>query len=381
MSSEGRASGKHLLVLLLLCLSVWGWTYGLWDLWGADETRYTQVSRELLTRNNWLVLTVFDRPYDQKPPLSFWIYALMLKLAGGRISVWHLRLAPILFAMATLGMTYFLGRRVCGEKVGFLASLMVFTSTVFISEATEVKMDIMFTAWITLSLTLWLCRTKGEPLGLLRAFGVWAALAAAFFTKGPLAILIVISSIATEAWSEHTWKVFRDARTVWGLLGLGLLIAGWLHAQASAAGSEFVATQVRGETLNRLLHGAHDEPVWFYFNSLYQKIFTPWVLLWIPLFLRLRSGQMRFPKQLLPFAGWFAIPFLILIIARGKRPPYMLPLLPAMAIVTAWLLDRLIEERRFAPKLNRALCILFPILGVALLIAVIILQRFTQLHV
>jgi 4-amino-4-deoxy-L-arabinose transferase-like glycosyltransferase len=34
---------------------------------------FFSIPKELLPRHNWFLLTLYGQPYDQKPPLPFWI--------------------------------------------------------------------------------------------------------------------------------------------------------------------------------------------------------------------------------------------------------------------------------------------------------------------
>ena len=79
-TGQEPACWKQLGLLIALCLGLWAWTCGLWDLWGPDEARYVQIAKELLPRRNWFLLTLHGQPYDEKPPLPFWMLAGMLKL-------------------------------------------------------------------------------------------------------------------------------------------------------------------------------------------------------------------------------------------------------------------------------------------------------------
>ena len=103
----------------------WATSCGSWDLWGNDEGRYVQVAKELLGRRNWLHLTLFGSNYDNKPPLAFWLFAGMLKLNGGAVSAWLVRLPAVVFGTLTVVLTYLIGAHCYGKRVGLLAGLML----------------------------------------------------------------------------------------------------------------------------------------------------------------------------------------------------------------------------------------------------------------
>lgn len=357
---------RHLAFLALSCLGVWGWTCGLWDLWGPDESRYVQIAKELLTRHNWFLLTLHGAPYDQKPPLPFWLFAGMLKLNGGAVNSGLVRLPSIIFAVMSVLCTYLIGRRLWGDRAGLIAAFVLLTSAQFMEDAPTAELNIMYTGWTTLALCLWFMRPGAGKFSWPRAAFFWGAAAGAFFTKGPLAILIILSAMAGEAALARSLHPLSITRPIAGFILLIALIAGWLYLQMRAAGSQFVTTQVKGETLERFLHGSHEAPFWYYFPRLFTSIFIPWGVFLIPAGVRLRRLRQQLPHGMAALIGWIIIPFLVLTLANGKRQSYPLPLLPAMSLIVGWFFDQLMREHQIFPRIGRAFAILDAVVGLGL---------------
>lgn len=355
------------LFLFLMVLLLWGITCGLWDLRGADEGRYALVGKELLGRSNWLPLTLQGEPYDQKPPLPFWIFAGMTALNGGEISAWILRLPSILFAAITLICTFWIGRVRLGRSAGLVAAITLMTSAQFIDDAPTVELNMMFTGWITMSLAAWLTRPDLERMSLSRTVFMWVALACAFFTKGPLAIIIVLIAVITEAIGHRSWKVFRASSPFIGLPLLLAAIGGWLWAQKLAAGGEFVTGQIQGQTVDRFLHGSHEEPFYYYIPRIFTSIFAPWGVFLIPASILLWKQRKFRPLALDPILGLVGVTFLILCIANGKRQSYLMPLMPGMALIVGWFITRPGWREAMHPRIALALR------GILLMMAVILI--------
>ncbi len=347
------AAWKHLLVLFVLCMGLWGWTSGMWDLWGIDESRYVQISEELLERDNWFLLTLHDNPYDQKPPLPFWLMAGMLKLSGGEVVSGMVRLPSVILGTVSILLTYLIGRRFWNARAGILSALVLMTSGQFSGDVPSAELNIMFTGWTLLSMSVWLLAPGEGKFSLVRAACFWSALAAAFLTKGPLCLLVVFSAFVGQAWQARSASTFLRVRPFGGLLFLAAVVGGWLYMQGRAAGADFVATQVKGETLERFLHGSHSEPFWFYFPRLFTSIFVPWALVLVPAVVKIWSSRRKeLPSGMGTLAGWIIIPFALFTLANGKRESYLLPLLPAMALVVGWYIDRVQTERIRLPRLG-----------------------------
>lgn len=336
-------AGLHLAILIAAGLLLWATTCGLWDLQGPDEGRYVQVAKELLARGNWLVLTVGGDLYDEKLPPPFWALATLLRVTGGEPSAWLLRLPAVFAAIATVAMTYLIGRGLYGWRAGWIAAWIAMATPLVMENAPEAKLDMIFTGFVVLSLAPWLMRAPDRPLPWPQAVLMWAAMIGAIFYKGPLALVILLSVIGAEARARRSWGVFNQARTIWGIFGLALFFIGWYKLQQQFIGAKFVQTQLSEQLWQRVLHGDHGAPPWYYLPRIF-GVFFPWSLLLIPIAIDFWKRR-AIPAPVRPVAAWFLIPFLILSLASGKRQVYLLPLMPALALLAGWWL---------APRLSKA---------------------------
>lgn len=339
----------YISILLAGACALWVWNYGLWDLEGADEGRYVQVAKELLGRSNWLLLTVNGEPYDQKPPLPFWILAGMLRLAGGEVTSWAMRLPSVLAGIAAVLLVFDIGRARWGARAGFLSGLILLTAPLFARQTPTARLDVIFTAWITLSAWAWLSAPAGQMNSRLspgRICVLWLGLAGAFFTKGPLALIAVLGMLLGESWGSRSWSAWRSTRPLIGLPFVLGLIGLWLWSQHILVGEEFVGNQLATGTIKRLMEGAHENPPWYYALTLLEDVFYPWLFFLIPGLVYLwRNRREGLPEGIRPLIFWILPTLLVLHVATGKRTQYLLPILPAMALLTGWYIDRHFLER------------------------------------
>ena len=354
------------MVFTLLCVILWIIPAGLSDLSGPDETRYVLVAREWLAGDNPLALTLHGRPYDQKPPLAFILIALMLKGSGGEIASLAVRLPSILLGTAGVLATWMVGRRLFGSRAGFLAGLVLATSPQWMIDTLTAELNVSFSGWITLSLACWFLRGEGR-LSVARAAAMWALAAAAFFTKGPLAILVIVGVLLAECGVRRSFSPLQEAWLWQGLMFLGTLVAGWLLAQDASFGPSFVKGQVAGETIGRFLHGDHQAPFWFYPPRLFASIMFPWALLLVPVGLGMARGRAGDPPEAWVLAlGWVLLPLLVLTLASGKRESYMLPLLPGLSLLVGRHLDGFLARGQPTERVSVALSAFAALLSVAL---------------
>lgn len=341
--------------LFICCFVLWVLPAGLSDLRGADETRYVLVAREWLAGDRVIGLTLFGVPYDQKPPLPFLLLALMLKMSGGEISSLAVRLPSILLGTSAVLATWAIGRRHLGEIAGFFAAIILMTSTQWMMDTPTAELNVMFAGWLTLSLAVWFLRPIGG-MSPRRALAMWLLLAAAFFTKGPLALLIVTSVISAEAAIRRSWAPFKESRFAAGMLLNIALIGVWLYAQHLEAGSEFVKNQVSGETVDRFLKGSHEAPFYFYMIRLFTSIMFPWAFFLVPAANRIWKEVRTLPTVLgTALFGWGLVPLLILTLAAGKRESYPIPVLPGLSLLVGHYLSRLVAANKSGTHISLAL--------------------------
>lgn len=363
----------HLLILFVIGLIVLIIPAGVWDIRGPDEGRYTQVAKEILENNNWLTLTVLDEPYDQKPPLAFWFYAAALWANEGHVSAWHLRMPPILAAIGTVFLTYFMGRRFQNPQAGFLSGLILFATPLFLDDAPAVELNMLYTFFITATLFVYLMRNDLKAKFSTQEFlAFWGLLTCSFFVKGPVGILIVFSVPLFLAALEKQLKYFTATRPLPGFILLLGSMGFWFYAQKTTFGSEFVANQISGETVDRFLQGDHNEPFYYYFTRFFTTIFFPWIFLMIPALIAIgknRAGEFR---KYAVFLGWIIIPLIIFTIANGKRDSYLLPLLPAFALLTGTYFESHLQHLKLIKPLKIATAVLLALLTLAVAVAFVI---------
>lgn len=349
--SPAAPTWKHILFFVLLSVLLFVVPVGLWDLRGPDEGRYVQIAKEILKNNDWLHLTVLGKPYDQKPPLAFWFVALMLKLANGEVVSGLVRQPSAWAGIWTLILTYLIGRRHFGAQAAFVGALVTLSTPIFLDDAPTVELNMMYTFFIVLALWAWMNRPVANSLPWPRLLAFWAGVVGAFFVKGPLAFFIIASALLWAAYAHKSWRELKSLRAWAGIPLVALLIAGWMYVEKSVYGEDFVENQVAGETVNRLLHGDHAEPFYYYFLRIPISIYPVYSLFLLAAVIVLWKQRGRISPALSTLVGWTAFPFFLLCVASGKRQSYLLPLVPAASLIVSWfVVEYLVKRDRLVPK-------------------------------
>lgn len=100
-----------------------------------DEAIYADLARHMVQDGLWLVphttykpgrLPASFGPFLLKPPLSFWLEGLSMKVFG--VSEFAARLPSVLAAVATGGLVYYVGRKLYDRRTGLFAGLVFLTT-------------------------------------------------------------------------------------------------------------------------------------------------------------------------------------------------------------------------------------------------------------
>jgi len=130
--------GAILLTVLACLLFLPG--LGARDFWAPGEPIYGEVIRVMFEKSNWLVPTLNGQIYADKPVLYFWFALLVSKLAGG-VSEWTVRVPAAIGGLGLVLTTYQFGKTFYDRRTGFLAAIMLATSSRLFWESRFLRLD------------------------------------------------------------------------------------------------------------------------------------------------------------------------------------------------------------------------------------------------
>ncbi len=301
-----------------------------------DETRYVSVAWEMWSGGDWLVLHRNGVPYHHKPPLLFWLIGAGWSLFG--VNDWWPRAISALASLACLSLTGAIARRLwpSEEGIGERAGWLLLGGVFWLFFSTSVIFDILLTACVLLALLAALRAWQGESRGTWGLFGV--ALGLGILAKGPVVLLHVLPPLLLVRWWDGSARVGRG----WfGGIALGVLTGAaialaWAIPAALHGGEEFRNAIFWGQTAGRVTGSlAHRQPFWFYLAVLPLLLF-PWFFwgsAWRALIAAVKDRTDHGVRFCL---AWIFPAFIGFSLAGGKQAHYILPLLPAFALLPAF---------------------------------------------
>lgn len=297
-----------------------------------DESRYAEIPREMLDTGEWITPHLNGLRYFEKPVLGYWLTAGSIGFLGE--NAFAVRFPSALAVGITALVIYRLLRRSNpSSRAGLLAAALYLTSIEVFAIGTSNILDSVFALSTTVSLaTMFMASQEGTPRRrrlLFAAAGLSMGLG--FLTKGFLALGIpAFVFIPYAIWTKRT-RTFLA--TCWpAIAGAGAVILPWalaIHLEEGDFWNYFFWT----EHINRFMGSEpqHPEPIWFFLPVILAGALPATALL--PAALagltrdRLKSDFARF------CVCWFAVPFLLLSISRGKLITYILPCYPPLIII------------------------------------------------
>jgi 4-amino-4-deoxy-L-arabinose transferase-like glycosyltransferase len=330
-----RDSLALLALSILLFLPALGWR----DLWAPDEPRQAEVAREMLQSGDWLVPRDSGRVYADKPPLLPWLIALASWPSGG-VSEWSARVPAAMCAAGTVLLTAAIGRLWFGRWIGFAAGVILATSGRGFISARWVQTDAPLALFTTLAV-YGLVRAREHPAGPRRAdlACVVTGIAGALLAKGPVGLVVPALAALGWAWLEPDRGWLRCFRP-WLLVPAVAPALAWAFAASVSAGGEYALAEVlQRQVYLRFTEGLHHARSPLYYLGVFPLEFLPWTLFlvaWI-----LPAGERGPADAGRRRAGiWLGLCLLFFSLSADKRGVYLLPAVPAAALLVAGSIPR-----------------------------------------
>jgi hypothetical protein len=341
---DGRRDARlHAALLLLLCLPLFFAGLGGYDLDLKGEPREAITAWEMIHSGDWLLPRLNGEALPEKPLGFPWLVAASTLLFGER-SEWAVRLPAALSAAGATLVVWAIGRRLLSARGGLLAGALFAGSVLAVNLGRSARTDMTLTLFVSLSMLLFLRlvgRPGADPPPPCPAVAAlfWLSLAAGTLVKGPLGIVLPAVAGLSSLLAEGRPRALLRLRP-WPFALLFVAGAGWWYAQGMLReGGDFGSWAVLQENWRMFLGESevHAHGPLFYLPRLF-VVALPWALLLPSAVARgfLGKGRRREEGFLVPLA-WFASMFLLFSAGSAKRSDYLLPLLPAGALLVAGL--------------------------------------------
>ena len=301
-----------------------------------DESLFAQASKQMIEKNNYIDIRIQDKPRYKKPIGIYWLQAASVNLFNPDHlnEIWAYRIPSFVGASIAVLTTAAIGALLFNPVTGLIAALMMASSLLLNVEARLAKTDAALLGCIMLMQYALASAYTGRGKVWISPILLWCALAAGILIKGPIILLILISTLVWLRVANKDLSWFRTLHPRRGILFSLLMIMPWFLAIILQSHGEFIQESAGQDLIAKIWHGQDRGalPPGIHLMAL-PAIFFPaslFVMLALPDTLKQRHHpSVRF------LLGWI-IPFWIVFeLTLTKLPHYVMPAYPAISILAA----------------------------------------------
>lgn len=328
-----RGTRRAFWLLWIALFVVWFGTLDYRQLIRPDEGRYAEIPREMVASGDWLTPRLNGFKYFEKPALQYWATATAYSVFGEH--EWTARLWTALTGFLSIALAAWTGRRLWGAQSGNLAAAILASTLLYVILGHLITLDMGLTFFLQVAWTAFLFAQQGDEKSSRRwMWLLWAALALAVLSKGPVAVVLSGATLVAYSVVNRDFSPWKRLAPVSGGLLFLAIAAPWFVA-VSIANPEFAHFFFIHEHLERYLTKVHHRyhPDW-YFVPIYLLGALPWSLMLLHALLKSwrRDPSTVFQAERF-LALWVVVVFGFFSFSDSKLAPYILPLFPALALL------------------------------------------------
>jgi 4-amino-4-deoxy-L-arabinose transferase-like glycosyltransferase len=386
------------LLFVLSAILLWA-NLSVRSLWGP-EGRWALIVREMMRSGDYFTPTCNGILDFDKPLLSYWAIIPFASLWGTTEAM--LRVPSTLAGIGVTLTLYALGRRLFGTRDGLIASLLWITTMMFLLWARTASAEILnlFAIWFM----FWAFVSGAQDGRWKYVLFFYSVGALSSFLKGPVAP--AVAGTAAVAYSlfeavsrlvkarrdgeDLTWTTMRgticqEFRWIFsksGVLGLlfGLIVFAFLLFLPVLVTGSFTSVELMWkENIIRFFSPFdHADPIYSYPQHILRYA-APWTFFMLASLWEARKWtSSRAARYVLLIS--IAI-FLFFTASGSRRSYYILPLMPALALITGHALSQwLDDEASHSPPLMHTAAILTPVLVIAAGLSLLYIYFFMPLY-
>ncbi|NDC80411.1 MAG: glycosyltransferase family 39 protein [Verrucomicrobia bacterium] len=312
---------------------------GSFGLLEPDEGRFAQIGREMMGGGDYLVPRLNGIEQFYKPPLVYWVGAAGYRILG--ISEWTARLPSALAFFGTIWLTGWMGWRLGGRRLGWMAALILASMLEPYALGRQITLDTTLTFWITSALACLVRVGTGDP-DRKAGFLFFLCMGLGFLAKGPMAWVVPLTAalawtVALRAGGQRLGLPWRKGMLLMTGVSLSWFVAvSWKYPELWKyfLGYELV------ERFASTTHG-RSKPFWFFLPILALGA-VPWTG-FLP-GLSLATWKKIRERSLSPvqwaLGSTVVVPFGLVSCSGSKLLTYILPLYPSLALALATWLEK-----------------------------------------
>ena len=340
----------YLYIMFIVCITgfIMFYRLGAIPLLDPDEPVYAQTAVEMLESNDFISPQIYGGFWYDKPPMYYWLTAVSIFFLGN--TEFAARLPSAIFAIFTVILVFIAGKKMFSRRAGLFAALILATSIEFFYLGKAAVTDITLTFFF--SLTLLAYADKRYKL-------MYIAMACAVLTKGPVAIALPMAIVGCHCFSTKEYEAIKASKIFYGFIIVCSVAGPWYGLMSYLHGNDFIQTFIGYHNITRFLQPEHESGTKLYYYLPVLLIgFFPWSIYLLQAIKEsLYNFKNEYGKLLQLLIIWVGVVLIFFSLSQTKLVSYILPLYPALALLTGWYLDKIVLNNQWQ-KLRSAIVIL-----------------------
>ena len=351
-SKKLKIRNRFLIALLLFFVGIFFFLLGLGETGLIDETPplFASAGKAMSNSGDWITPKVNGILRFDKPPFYYWLMAIIYSIPGnqswdqlGSLSARLPSALASLFLFLTLGDSILYHHKNLKYKsyLALVVSLGFALSPLVIIWSRTAVSDSLLCGTVGISLLLfWRKFVENSSKNCILP---WIVLSLAILTKGPVAAVVVMTTLAAFlATQEDRKRLLSRIRPLQGILITFLISTPWYLLIFLKEGQSFLDSFFGYHNLQRYTSvvNNHSEPWWFFLYIMFIGSMPFSVFLChgifetIKEFITVRKKESKIQNSLYVFSFcWLFTVLVFFSISATKLPSYWLPATPAAAIL------------------------------------------------
>ncbi|MDQ1237769.1 MAG: lipid IV(A) 4-amino-4-deoxy-L-arabinosyltransferase [Wigglesworthia glossinidia] len=331
------------------------------DLWQPDETRYAEISREMLKNQNWSIPYLLDVRYFEKPVFGYWINNISQLIFGK--NNFSVRFGSTFFTFLSAIFLFYFVQNLWKNRDLSYSTVIIFSSNLLVYIiGTYSVLDAIVSFWINASMVFFWMAIQSYKIKKYQIFyylisGITCGIG--FMTKGFIAFVIPFLSIFT--WLMFNPKYIKTVllHSLISLIMAILIVFPWMYGVVSTE-KDYFRYFIFIEHIQRFLgdNAQHKASFWYYvpvifigilpwFGFIFKALYKSWIL-------------RKIDKISFYFLIWIVVQFLFFSISKGKLPTYILPcFFPISILIAKNIFSNSLKKNEILLKKNALLNIVF----------------------
>jgi len=332
VSGESAQFNKDSLAIFLIGFVIF--TFALKPEFTGIQARFALFAQEMFRYGPTFFPTTYQIPYPDYPATStFAIYLVSLLL--GKVTPFSAVLPTAVTSALILVVTYRIGATQ-SRKWGLVAVLLALSTHLFFSESRSISLDQYVSLATVLCFYLVYSVTASDKQK--RLWFIPPILIASFSFRGPIGLIIPTAVVC----SYYLWSREFKKSIIIGLMATGVMIiciVGLLAMSYVQAGEIFTKRVINAQAAGRLIQNR--ESYFFYWYRCLSDCTACYplaILVVVARFKKILRRESNDYKLIGYLVCWILIVLIGMSVPAAKKMRYILPIVPALSLVAAYLL-------------------------------------------